>query len=54
MKRPMKPFFLLLVTVSLFGVSCERHEFDETKKLQESHSKAHHAEPAEGHAEGGH
>jgi len=43
----MKLFSLLLVTVSLLGVSCERHEFegpDGTKQLHEHHS---------GHAAGG-
>lgn len=48
----MKFFSLLLVAVSLFGVSCERHDFDGpdgTKQLHEHHSAGgEHAEaPAE-------
>jgi hypothetical protein len=41
----MKLFSLLLVIVPLAGVSCERHDFEETRKLHE-HSAAHekHAE----------
>jgi hypothetical protein len=45
----MKFFSILLVAVSLLGISCERHEFegaDGTKQLHEHHA-AH--EPA-GHA----
>ena len=37
----MKLLSLLLVTVALMGVSCERHEFDGpdgTKQLHEHHS----------------
>jgi hypothetical protein len=36
----MKPLSLLLLAVSLLGVSCERHEFDGpngTKQLHEHH-----------------
>jgi hypothetical protein len=39
----MKVFSLLLVTVTLLGVSCERHEFegpDGTKQLHEPHGSA--------------
>jgi hypothetical protein len=39
----MKVFFLLLVVVSVLGVSCERHEFegpDGTRQLHEHH-KSH-------------
>jgi hypothetical protein len=51
----MKSFSILLVTVSLFAVSCERHEFEGpqgTKQLNENHAAApdEHAAPAE-HAE---
>ena len=37
----MKSFSILLVAVSLLGVSCERHEFDGpngTKQLHEHHA----------------
>ena len=46
----MKVFCLLLVAVSMLGVSCERHEFegpDGTKQLHEhlkSHGDGEHAE----------
>jgi hypothetical protein len=48
----MKSFSILLVTISLFAVSCERHEFEGpqgTKQLNENHAAAHdeHAAPAE-------
>ncbi|MEO5713971.1 MAG: hypothetical protein ABIT37_10840 [Luteolibacter sp.] len=49
----MKFFPILLVAVSVFGVSCERHEFegpDGTKQLHEHHG-AHPAEHAEAGAE---
>ena len=39
----MKSFSILLVTVSLFAVSCERHEFEGpqgTKQLNENHAAA--------------
>lgn len=39
----MKVFSILAVTVSLFGVSCERHEFEGpvgTKQLNEPHAAA--------------
>jgi len=48
MKAAMKLFTLLLVAVSMSGISCERHEFegpDGTKQLHESH--ASHAAPAD-------
>ncbi|MEO8613606.1 MAG: hypothetical protein ABI600_00570 [Luteolibacter sp.] len=48
----MKFFSILLVAVSVFAVSCERHEFegpDGTKQLHEHHA-AHAAEHGE-HAE---
>ena len=41
----MKSFSILLVTVSLFAVSCERHEFEGpqgTKQLNENHAAAAH------------
>jgi hypothetical protein len=50
----MKSFSILLVTVSLLAVSCERHEFEGpqgTKQLNENHAAAgahdDHAAPAE-------
>ncbi|MEO7101018.1 MAG: hypothetical protein ABI162_16800 [Luteolibacter sp.] len=49
----MKFFPILLVAVSVFAVSCERHEFegpDGTKQLHEHHG-AHAAEPGEHAAE---
>lgn len=42
----MKLFSVLLVAVSLFGVSCERHEFSETRKLNEHHAADAHGEEA--------
>ncbi|MEI7928254.1 MAG: hypothetical protein WCH40_06860 [Verrucomicrobiales bacterium] len=50
----MKAFHLFLVLAAATFVSCERHDFEETKKLSEHHG-AHpeHAEGATGeHAEG--
>jgi hypothetical protein len=51
---PMKLFSLLVVSVAVLGVSCERHEFegpDGTKQLHEHHSAQgeadSHAEDAE-------
>lgn len=56
----MKSFSILLVAVSAFAVSCERHEFegpDGTKQLHEHHGAGHddseHASH-EGHGETGH
>lgn len=49
----MKLFSILLVAVSVFAVSCERHEFDGpkgTKQLNEPHGAAAH-EAAAGHEE---
>ncbi len=47
----MKLFFLLLVTVAMSGVSCERHEFEGpngTKQLNEAHpAHADHTESSE-------
>jgi hypothetical protein len=37
----MKLFSLLVLVVALVGVSCERHDFEETKKLHEKHGAAH-------------
>lgn len=45
----MKAFHMLLVLAAATFVSCERHDFEETKKLSEPHGGAH----AE-HSEGGH
>ena len=54
----MKAFHLFLVLAAATFVSCERHDFEETKKLSEPHGGAHaegtagehavHAEKAEG------
>jgi hypothetical protein len=33
----MKFISLLILAVAMLGVSCERHDFDETKKLNEKH-----------------
>lgn len=49
----MKLFSILLVAVSLVGISCERHEFDGpdgTSQLHKSHSGGGHHEAA-GHDE---
>lgn len=51
MKRAMKLFPLLVVTISLLGISCERHEFDGpdgTERLHKHHGS--HDEEA-GHGE---
>ncbi|MDX1680691.1 MAG: hypothetical protein R3242_08170 [Akkermansiaceae bacterium] len=39
----MKCIFLLLAPLAFFGASCERHDFEETRKLHEhgDHGKAH-------------
>jgi hypothetical protein len=55
----MKSFSIMLAGLSLFAVSCERHDFegpDGTKQLHEHHGAAHqeHAEsetPHEAHPE---
>lgn len=50
----MKFFSILLVAVSLLGVSCERHEFegpDGTKQLHEHHAAAGSHEESAEHAE---
>jgi hypothetical protein len=54
----MKAFHLLLVLAAATFVSCERHEFEETRVLSEPHDGAHsgyasgkHAASSE-HAEG--
>jgi hypothetical protein len=47
----MKSFSIMLAGLSLFAVSCERHEFegpDGTKQIHE-----HHAAPHDEHAEAG-
>jgi len=52
----MKVFSLLVVAVSLFGISCERHEFegpDGTKQLHEHHVKPEPGKMDE-HAESAH
>lgn len=52
----MKSLSILLVTVSVFAVSCERHEFDGpdgTKQLHEHHGAGHgdsHGDEAHGDA----
>ena len=43
-------FFLIALPLFLLGVSCERHEFSETKSLSEKHD-AHAAGHAEEHGE---
>ncbi|MFZ9935655.1 MAG: hypothetical protein ACO3JG_01205 [Luteolibacter sp.] len=54
----MKLFSLLLVSVSLLGVSCERHAFegpDGTKQLHEHHGHDHgHDHDHHGKDAGGH
>ncbi len=36
-------FFLIALPFCLLGVSCERHEFSETKQLHEEHGHGAHA-----------
>jgi hypothetical protein len=52
----MKLFPLLLVSLGVLGVSCERHDFEETRKLHEHHSGhaagGDHGNHADAHAEG--
>lgn len=38
---PMKVFSLLVLVVALMGVSCERHDFEETRKLHDKHGAGH-------------
>lgn len=49
----MKVFPMLLAVAAVAFVSCERHDWEETKKLHEQHHGAGHGEHAE-HAEAGH
>jgi hypothetical protein len=37
----MKLFSLLVAAIAMFGTSCERHDFEETKKLHEKHHADH-------------
>lgn len=56
----MKSLSILLVAVSVFAVSCERHEFegpDGTKQLHEHHGAGHgdsHGDEAHGDDHAGH
>ena len=45
-------FFLIALPLCVLGVSCERHDFEETRKLSEKHDThaAHPAEHADEHA----
>ena len=45
----MKALYLLAASLFFVSVSCERHSWEETKKLHEEHG---HAEHAEGEAHG--
>lgn len=42
-------FFLIALPLCVLGVSCERHEFEETKQLHEKHDT--HGSHSEGHAD---
>lgn len=46
----MKLFTLALVAIAFASISCERHEFSETKKLHQQHGHSDHGHAAEGHA----
>jgi len=53
----MKRFSLLLAAIAFFGASCERHDFEETRKLHEhgdhhgdSHGDDHGHDHGDGHA----
>lgn len=51
----MKVFPMLLAVAAVAFVSCERHDWEETKKLHEQHQGTAHGEHAEaGHAEEAH
>ncbi|HEY8990529.1 MAG TPA: hypothetical protein VIM46_01005 [Luteolibacter sp.] len=50
----MKVFPTLLALAAVAFVSCERHEWEETKKLHEQHHGAGHGEHAEGHGDAEH
>lgn len=51
----MKVIPMLLVLATAAFVSCERHDFEETKKLSEPHGGAHGAAHGEhGHGEAAH
>lgn len=43
----MKVFPMLLAVAAVAFVSCERHDWEETKKLHEQHHGAAHGEHAE-------
>lgn len=43
-------FFLIALPLCVLGVSCERHEFSETKQLHEEHG-AHGAGHDKGHGD---
>jgi hypothetical protein len=47
----MKVFPMLLMATAFAFVSCERHDWEETKKLHEQHHGASHGEHAQGHDE---
>ena len=44
-------FFLIALPLCVLGVSCERHDFEETKSLHEKHGAAHEEHAAAGHPE---
>lgn len=47
----MKVFPMLLALAAVAFVSCERHDWEETKKLHEQHHGAGHGDHAEAHGE---
>jgi len=46
-------FFLIALPVCVLGFSCERHDFEETKRLHQSHG-SHGGGHDAGHGEAGH
>ncbi|MBK1881684.1 hypothetical protein JIN85_04620 [Luteolibacter pohnpeiensis] len=40
-------FLLIALSIGFLGVSCERHDFSETRKLHEPEEHEHEAGPAE-------
>lgn len=47
----MKVFPMLLAATAVAFVSCERHDWEDTKKLHEQHHGAGHAAEGHGHAD---
>lgn len=39
----MKPFSFFVIAIAFAGASCEKHDFEETRKLHEHHAADEHA-----------